>query len=493
MSHRPALIVGVAWVLVLAACGSQDSTQTSTAASTTTATTTTATTAPTTTPPPTTATTEPTTTTTTTTTTAAPDVTPPELVVTDPQPGATVTTGTYRFSGATEPGCTVIAAGRYQADVDEDGNWSIVLVLNEGGNVATFTATDEAGNTTTTRIPLYYEPAAPHSDFYSLTGGIPTTFPGTPLAIAFATLEGGVGGAANRLIAEFGEPEREGLEGGRWDFAGESWIGWFEDDEWAFYARANPQDGLRLALYEGLVLGASTVADLTSRWGEPLHVNDNNCPVMPRDEACLNIVYSLGNDEIRFSWRTTAAAVAPEWVLERIWISDYWWPMMFIGNGAVSSLGTISEHCDERGCRVHSDSSYWASEHGVTPFYSWGADCLDATCEYVGIFIGTTPPADVPIAERWKVQTSHAIGGLLLARTVSGGAHEVIGTTFARQSSDQPLIGPSQDSEVSHIYWYVETSDRERCEAWQIDLQALTITRLVCDGPNRSDCRPVWE
>ncbi len=76
MSRRPALIVGVAWVLVLAACGSQDSTQLSTTASTTAATTTTATTAPTTasptTPPPTTATTEPTTTTTTTTTTAAP-------------------------------------------------------------------------------------------------------------------------------------------------------------------------------------------------------------------------------------------------------------------------------------------------------------------------------------------------------------------------------------------------------------------------------------
>jgi hypothetical protein len=88
-------------------------------------------------------------------------VTPPELVITAPQPGATVTTRTYRFEGSTEPGCTVTAAGRYPADVDAEGNWSIVLVLNEGSNLATFVATDHASTTTTAAITITYQPPGP--------------------------------------------------------------------------------------------------------------------------------------------------------------------------------------------------------------------------------------------------------------------------------------------------------------------------------------------
>ncbi|MDH3518256.1 MAG: hypothetical protein OEM66_04975, partial [Acidimicrobiia bacterium] len=100
-------------------------------------------------------------------------------------------------------------------------------------------------------------------DYYSLTAETPTRYSDTPLAIGFATLDHGVADAVARLTAEFGEPdegEGEGLEGGRWIFGRASWIGWYSEDEWAFYARANPQGDLRLALYDGLVLGASTVA-----------------------------------------------------------------------------------------------------------------------------------------------------------------------------------------------------------------------------------------
>jgi hypothetical protein len=72
-------------------------------------------------------------------------------------PGATVTESRYRFAGTTEPGASVMAAGRYPVEVDAGGNWSIVLILNPGGNVATFVATDPAGNTSEVRVPLYLQ------------------------------------------------------------------------------------------------------------------------------------------------------------------------------------------------------------------------------------------------------------------------------------------------------------------------------------------------
>lgn len=85
------------------------------------------------------------------TTTRPPDVAPPELTVTDPAAAGIVTERAYRFRGATEPGATVTAAGRYQVDVAADGTWAIVLMLNPGGNVATFVAADAEGNQTEVR------------------------------------------------------------------------------------------------------------------------------------------------------------------------------------------------------------------------------------------------------------------------------------------------------------------------------------------------------
>ena len=68
-----------------------------------------------------------------------------------------------RFEGTTEPGATV-AAGRYIADVDGAGNWSIVLVLSPGANGAGFTATDPAGNASSARITVYFDPPPPPED-----------------------------------------------------------------------------------------------------------------------------------------------------------------------------------------------------------------------------------------------------------------------------------------------------------------------------------------
>lgn len=90
------------------------------------------------------------------TTTVVLDTAPPPLAVTFPEDGQTLDRKTVRFTGTTEPGATV-TAGRFEADVDDEGQWSLVLVLSEGGNRARFRAVDAAGNETTVSLTVYYE------------------------------------------------------------------------------------------------------------------------------------------------------------------------------------------------------------------------------------------------------------------------------------------------------------------------------------------------
>lgn len=91
-----------------------------------------------------------------TTTTVPPDTTPPALAITSPEEGAVFDHKTIRFRGTTEPGAKV-TAGTYKAEVDDQGNWSIVLILFEGRNRARFKATDAAGNESTASITVYFE------------------------------------------------------------------------------------------------------------------------------------------------------------------------------------------------------------------------------------------------------------------------------------------------------------------------------------------------
>ena len=93
-------------------------------------------------------------------TTIEEDTTPPDITITSPQDGEHVAEKMVKFTGTTEPGATV-AAGRYVADVDSAGNWSIVLVLSPGANGARFSATDAAGNTASARITVHYDVASP--------------------------------------------------------------------------------------------------------------------------------------------------------------------------------------------------------------------------------------------------------------------------------------------------------------------------------------------
>lgn len=88
------------------------------------------------------------------------DTTPPALRVTSPEDGSTVDDRIVTFSGTTEPGADV-TSGPYEATVDDDGSWSIRLVLSPGPNGALFTATDDDGNTATVRIVVTYDTPAP--------------------------------------------------------------------------------------------------------------------------------------------------------------------------------------------------------------------------------------------------------------------------------------------------------------------------------------------
>lgn len=85
------------------------------------------------------------------------DITPPAIQILEPADGARFTDSRLTFKGVTEPGATV-TFGPFNADVDDEGNWSIVLILSEGGNRATAVATDGAGNTSEASVVVYLDP-----------------------------------------------------------------------------------------------------------------------------------------------------------------------------------------------------------------------------------------------------------------------------------------------------------------------------------------------
>jgi hypothetical protein len=75
-----------------------------------------------------------------------------------------VTTAVYTFQGVTDPGCTVDVGGKYLADVDADGAWTLDLVLRPGGNTTTITATDGDGGKTAVQVSLTYAPIVLSAD-----------------------------------------------------------------------------------------------------------------------------------------------------------------------------------------------------------------------------------------------------------------------------------------------------------------------------------------
>lgn len=88
------------------------------------------------------------------------DTAPPALAVTSHSDGDEVHSSYIVFSGTSEPGAYV-RSGPFDADTNDDGTWSIGLVMIDGANRAIFTAIDAAGNTTEVRLTIYYAKPKP--------------------------------------------------------------------------------------------------------------------------------------------------------------------------------------------------------------------------------------------------------------------------------------------------------------------------------------------
>ncbi len=137
------------------------------------------------------------------------DTEPPLIEITSPEDGATFEEKIVRFAGRTEPGATV-AAGKYDADVTEDGVWGITLVLSPGGNRATFIATDAAGNTATASITVYYEPPPPPEPPKEFEFTAFATYGSCELGPSLRRLlrDGEAGGEGDRLLRVRGRSRR---------------------------------------------------------------------------------------------------------------------------------------------------------------------------------------------------------------------------------------------------------------------------------------------
>lgn len=88
------------------------------------------------------------------------DDTPPEIKILYPEDGQVFEKKEVVFEGRTEPGAKVFA-GKYEADVNEEGDWRIVLILQKGENNVTIKAKDEAGNIGSDTVKVIYKAPQP--------------------------------------------------------------------------------------------------------------------------------------------------------------------------------------------------------------------------------------------------------------------------------------------------------------------------------------------
>lgn len=87
------------------------------------------------------------------------DTEAPEIEILHPEDGQHFEKKEVVFEGKTEPGARVFA-GKYEADVDAEGNFRIVLILtHSGANTAKLKAIDEAGNYSYDSVEVFYDKA----------------------------------------------------------------------------------------------------------------------------------------------------------------------------------------------------------------------------------------------------------------------------------------------------------------------------------------------
>jgi len=94
---------------------------------------------------------------------AGPTPTPTALFLelTQPADGAEVTTNSINVTGKTIPGAVVSASideAVEIADVEQDGNFSVTVMLEEGPNLIEVIASDQQGNEKSSSIAVIYIP-----------------------------------------------------------------------------------------------------------------------------------------------------------------------------------------------------------------------------------------------------------------------------------------------------------------------------------------------
>lgn len=149
------------------------------------------------------------------TTASVPDLDPPAIEITYPANGEKVTEATLRFEGTTEPGARVVS-GPFEATVDASGHWSIVLVLNKGGNLASFSAIDAAGNRAEASVSVTYEaPIVPEEQPVPFTAY--QTWGSCSLEPPYDEFYGtGKAGTVIEVVSEYGSGWTTVSAGGEW-------------------------------------------------------------------------------------------------------------------------------------------------------------------------------------------------------------------------------------------------------------------------------------
>jgi hypothetical protein len=256
------------------------------------------------------------------------DTTPPPLAILFPENEQHFDEKQIAFEGETEPGARVLA-GRYEADVDKQGNWRIVLILNPGGNVVTFTAKDVAGNMTEKSIKVFLDAEEPTVKEFSahqkweVVDGHPaenkyygTGTPGTTVWVGSEYGDGSVKigeGGEWSLYVKFPEaPCNETFtvvvenENNRREFRmkyicashefsatqqyGENTEPWTK-----FHGTGNPGDKIWVGSEFGTV---ETVVEGNGEWFAKLHFNDN----LPANREIGIVIESSSDDRAEFGF-----------------------------------------------------------------------------------------------------------------------------------------------------------------------------------------------
>ncbi|MEX2625069.1 MAG: hypothetical protein WD651_15235 [Acidimicrobiia bacterium] len=152
------------------------------------------------------------------------DTTPPDFQILHPVNGQAFETKGVVFEGNTEPGARVFA-GQYEADVDGDGGWRIVLILAPGSNHATLKAKDAAGNITEASVVVTYvvpkkeepkeeEKEEPQEWEFSANQVYGECSENPPYDVFHGT---GKPGSRILVLSEYGDDETEVNEHGEWE------------------------------------------------------------------------------------------------------------------------------------------------------------------------------------------------------------------------------------------------------------------------------------